>query len=160
MADRMAAELEAGVTARPSVIVVATTGDSTPFALSSARRLASARDARIVLIVPQLTSFADAPLSQEDRHRAIDDYRGLARQAGVAAQIVCCACRRYDDIRALLDRSSLVIVGGRRSAFWPSREQRFADWLSADGFDVLLVQPVGPLAETTISPADPDRSRL
>jgi hypothetical protein len=125
---------------RPAILVVATTGEGTQCALRSAKRLA-APDARVRVIVPQLTSIGDAPMTAEDERRAVDACRDLAKQAGISASVISCVCRRYDDVRSLLDPASLLIIGGQRRALWPTREQRFADRLAAAGYSVVFAQP-------------------
>ncbi len=52
-----------------------------------------------------------------------------------------CACRRYDDVvHSMLDRSSLLIVGGQKRAWWPSREERLVARLLAEGYAVVFAQ--------------------
>jgi hypothetical protein len=55
--------------------------------------------------------------------------------------VLLCVCQRLDDVaHQLLGRSGLVIVGGRRRVWWPSREQRLVDRLTGEGYPVVFAQ--------------------
>jgi hypothetical protein len=129
-----------GMDRRWPVHVVATTRQGTRSALTRARRLTEHISARIVLIVPRPASRAKPfdPAGGE-RVAIVDDYLALAAEVGVEITVLFCICRRIDDIvRQMLGGSSLVIVGGTRRLWWPSREQRLTERLSRSGCAVVF----------------------
>jgi hypothetical protein len=127
---------------RLAVAVLATTHEGTRSALTAAKRLTTGSDARVVLLVPRLTSFGPQfePIGPE-RAALVDEHRALAADEGVHVSVLFCVCQRLDDVvHQLLGRSGLVIVGGRRRVWWPSREQRLVDRLIGEGYPVVFVQ--------------------
>ncbi|HEY7791178.1 MAG TPA: outer membrane beta-barrel protein [Vicinamibacterales bacterium] len=115
--------------------VLATTPDGTQSALELAARLIDDTDAQLVVLVPRYPSARPGASDESD----VDVYRALAARLGVQATVIGCVCRRLDDIvRQMLGRSSLIIVGGARRLWWPSREQRLADRLMTAGYPVLF----------------------
>jgi hypothetical protein len=110
--------------------------------LDRARQLAAGLEAQVVLLVPRVTSFG-APFdpSGEERTTLIDQHRALAADIGVHVNVMFCVCHRYDDaVHHMLGRSSLVIIGGRKRTWWPTREERLASRLSAEGYPVVFAQ--------------------
>ena len=102
----------------------------------TARRLTESLDARVVLLVPRLKSFSVPfdPASDEGTG-LINEHRALAAGVGVHVTVLFCVCQRYDDvIHQMLSRSSLLIVGGRRRVWWPSKEERLVSRLFAKGW--------------------------
>jgi hypothetical protein len=145
--------LASATRAKLSVNVLATTHDGTRCALDVAKRLIGGLDAQIVLLLPRLGSFAGGfdPASQE-RGALVDEHRALAADVGVHVKVVFCVCRRYDDVvHQMLGRSSLLIVGGRRRVWWPTREERLVSRLSAEGYPIVFAQ-VGADAVTARAP--------
>jgi hypothetical protein len=126
-----------------SVQVLATTAEGTRCALASARQLTDGLPARrIVLLVPRLASYA-APVdaARDSRSALLEQHKAAAVAAGAEVTMLFCECRRAEDaVYQMLGASSLVIVGGRRSAWWPSREQRLAARLTAEGYPVVFAQ--------------------
>lgn len=128
--------------AKFSVHVLATTHDGTKCALTVAKRLTTAVDARIVLLVPRRQSSA-VPFDSAGNERTtlIDEHRGLAASVGVHVIVLFCVCDTYDDVvHQMLGRSALVIVGGRARIWWPSPEQRLVSRLIAEGYPVVFAQ--------------------
>jgi hypothetical protein len=128
--------------AKLSVNVLATTHDGTRCALDVAKRLTGGLDARVVLLLPRLGSFASGfdPASQE-RSTLVDEHRALAADVGVHANVLFCVCHRYDDVvHQMLGRSSLLIVGGKTRTWWPTREERLVSRLSAQGYPVVFAR--------------------
>jgi hypothetical protein len=73
--------------------------------------------------------------------RCASEHGNLAACPGVKAIVMVCVCRRVTDVvRQMLDRSSLVIVGGQRRTWWPSPEQRLVHRLVGEGYLVLFAQ--------------------
>ena len=139
-ADRSRDGLRAGTAGALAVHVLATSHDGTRSALAIAKRLTSGHDMRVVLVVPRLTSFAPQfdPTGPE-RTALIDEHRALAADVGLHVTALFCICARLDDVaHQLLGKSGLVIVGGRRRVWWPSREQRLVDRLIREGYPVVF----------------------
>jgi hypothetical protein len=127
---------------RFSVQVLATTPDGTRCALTIARRLTTGLDARVVLLVPRLTSFAARfdPASSE-RAALVDEHRALAADVGVHVDVLVCVCHRYDEVvHQMLGNSSLLIVGGRKRMWWPTREERLVSRLDREGYPVVFAR--------------------
>jgi hypothetical protein len=140
---------------RLAVHVLATTHDGTRSALTVAKRLTNGSDARVVLVVPRLTSFGPRfdPTGPE-RSALVDEHRKLAADVGVHVAVVFCVCSRLADVaHQLLGMSGLVIIGGRRRVWWPSREQRLAERLTGEGYPVVFadVGALAPRAEVRLS---------
>jgi hypothetical protein len=65
----------------------------------------------------------------------------LAANVGVHVNVLLCVCRRYDEIvHQVLGPSSLLIVGGRKRTWWPTREERLVSRLCAEGYPVVFAQ--------------------
>jgi len=108
----------------------------------TAKRLTEGLDARVVLLVPRIKSFSVPfdPASDEGTG-LIDEHRAQAANVGVHVTVLFCVCQRYDDvIRQMLSRCSLLVVGGRRRVWWPSREERLVSRLFAKGYPVVFAQ--------------------
>jgi hypothetical protein len=127
-----------------SVHVLATTHDGTRCALEVAKRLTGGLDAQVVLLVPRLASFADRfdPASEE-HGGLVDAHRALAADVGVHVKVLLCVCHRHDDVvHQMLGQSSLLIVGGRRRTWWPTREERLVSRLARESYPVVFAQLV------------------
>jgi hypothetical protein len=121
----------------PVTSVLATTQDGTRRALVVAKRLTEGLEARVVVLVPAVAAHGEAfePAILIDRHRA------LAVDVGVHVTVVPCVCRRFDDVlHQIPAESSLLIVGGRKRLWWPSREERLVARLLAEGYAVVFAQ--------------------
>ena len=122
------------------VHVLATTAEGTTGALEAARQLTSGTDGKVVLFVPRLTT-SGAPFdpSGEERNAILDRYRQIAADAGVHVSVVFCVCARLEDVvHQMLGPSTLLIVGGRSRAWWPTRERRLLDRLVGQGYPVVF----------------------
>jgi len=94
----------------------------------------------IVLLVPRVTSLA-VPFDTrgDDRAVIVDEYRAMAASVGAHVTVLFCIARRLADVvHSMVGPASLVIVGGRRRAWWPSREQRLVERLTAEGYAVVF----------------------
>jgi hypothetical protein len=136
--------------------VLATTKEGTRQALADARRLTGELDAEVRLLVPRLAR-AGAPFdaSGSERDALIDESLALAAEVGLHATALFCVCDRLDDVaHQLLGRSSLLIVGGRRRVWWPTREELLVGRLSREGYIVVFAQVgAGPAREAALAPA-------
>lgn len=132
-------DISAGTPPGLPVHVLATTHHGTTSALTIAKELAATTPARVVLIVPRLTSFATPfnPTGSE-RTALIDGYRNFAAEVGVHVSVLFCVCHRLDDVVHLLGSAGLLIVGGCRRGLWPSREQRLVTRLVGEGYRVVF----------------------
>lgn len=122
--------------------VLATTRKGTTSALIAAKRLTSGLDAQVVLLLPRLTHFG-APFDPagEEKNTLINEHRALAADVGVHVNVRFCVCQRYDDVaHQMLGPSSLLIVGGRQRAWWPTREERLVSRLCAEGYPVMFAR--------------------
>lgn len=131
-----------GSSARRSLTVLATTVEGTRCALESAKRLTGDLDARVVLLVPDVRSYS-IPFNPagDDRLDIVAEHRTLVASLDLDATVLVCVCRRVTDVvRQMLGRSSLVIVGGHRGTWWPSREQRLVHRLIGEGYPVVFAQ--------------------
>ncbi len=107
-----------------------------------AKRLADGVDARVVLVVPKLES-SSVPFDPASDEGAglVDEYRALAASLGVHVTVLFCVCQRHDDVvHRMLGRSFLLVVGGRRRVWWPSREERLVSRLFVEGYPVVFAQ--------------------
>ena len=108
----------------------------------TAKRLTGGLDAQVVLLLPRLASFAGGfdPASQE-RNALVDEHRALAADVGVHVKVLFCVCHRHDDVvHQMLRRWSLVVLGGRKRIWWPTREERLASRLTKEGYPVVFAQ--------------------
>ena len=126
--------------AKPAIHVIATTAAGTKCALEAARRLTSGTHAKVVLFVPRLTTSA-APFDPPggDRSATIDRYRQIAADVGVQVSVLFCVGHRLDNlVHQMLGCSTLLIVGGRSRAWWPTRERRLMERLVSQGYPVVF----------------------
>jgi hypothetical protein len=122
------------------VHVLATTPEGTRSALMAAKRLTDGLDARVVLLVPRLPSLGSV-LDSGDPQRAtlIDAQLSLAAQVGVRISLWFCMCHTDDEVvHQMLGRSSLLIVGGQKRMWLPSREERLVRRLAGEGYPVVF----------------------
>jgi hypothetical protein len=133
---------DAGSSGRLTVHVLATTVEGTTCALQSAKRLTAGLHTRVVLLVHSRKSLsASSHATSAERASLVDRYGSVAAAVGVDVTVLFCVCQRVDDVvHQMLGRSSLVIVGGRRRVWWPSREQRLVQRLTAGGYPVVFAQ--------------------
>ena len=127
---------------KPTVAVLATTEEGTRCALESARRLTGDLGAKVVVLVPDVRSYAVPSRAASDEGRALANrYRTLADSLDVNATVLVCVCWSAIDVaHQMLGRSSPVLVGGRRRPWWPTREQRLVRRLIGEGYPVVFAQ--------------------
>jgi hypothetical protein len=122
----------------PRLQVIATTAEGTRAALVEARRLAS-RTEPIVLLVPHVTTLATLRQGPDHNARLVEGYRALASATGVEAIVRLCHCVSYRDVvRWMLDRPSLIVIGGRRRWLWPTTAQRMVRAVQRAGHRVVF----------------------
>jgi hypothetical protein len=132
---------DSGSSRRLSVHVLATTVEGTTCALQSAKRLTAGLHTRVVLLVHRRKSLSASSHATSAERASVDRYGSVAAAVGVDVTVLVCVCQRVDDVvHQMLGRSSLVIVGGRRGLWWPSREQRLVQRLTAGSYPVVFAQ--------------------
>jgi hypothetical protein len=124
-----------------AIHVLATTFEGTRAALSAAIPLAKGSGCRLIVIVPQVVSYAvaleHAASSTEFMMRR---YLDLVPEFDEDAELRLCVCRRIDDVlRRLLPPSATVVVGGRTRGWVPSEEMRLVGRLTQLGHHAVFV---------------------
>src|SRR5262245_17312260 len=121
--------------------VVATTFDGTRAALTAAVPLAKGSRARLVVVVPRITSYAADPRDASDAGAFFARrYKAIVEELGGEAQIRVCVCRSIDDIVTVLKAlDSQIVIGGPAGRWLTSPEERFANRLSRLGRRVVFV---------------------
>ncbi|HEY3443659.1 MAG TPA: universal stress protein [Paludibaculum sp.] len=117
------------------VVVVYTGAEGTRAALRYAAGLPHAERTPVRLLVPQVVGYP-LPLhqSQVDLSLLSSRYRSLAAEAGVEVEVEILLCRdRWEAIQQTLATPQFVVIGGRRRWWWPTREERIANRLRAQG---------------------------
>ncbi len=127
---------------RLNISVVFTSTEATTAALEKAGELAAKLRARIILVVPQLVPYP-LPLSSppvlldwnEER------FQLISRWSPVETVVRILLCRdRLDMLKRHLPPRSLVVVGGRSSWWWATREVRMARNLRRAGHQVIFAE--------------------
>jgi hypothetical protein len=130
--------------AAPVVNVIATTCEGTRAALRRARQLTVALPPRVVLLVPLMGAAAEEQAFGRGRHPHVAECRALAAECGLDADVLGCVCERETDlVPTMLNHASPVVVGGRYGSWWPSREERLAWRLMAQGYPVAFARESG-----------------
>jgi hypothetical protein len=110
--------------------------------LTAACAYARNLDARIAIVAAQVVPYP-LPLEKPPVHPGVMEAAlgSLAAELPVEAGVQIYLCRdRRQTIRQALPRESMVIVGGRKRWWWPSREQRLARLLRRDGHRVIFLK--------------------
>jgi len=124
-----------------NIAVVFTSVVATLAALREAAELASQLGARITLLVPQVVPY---PLPLESPPVLLDfnerRFRVIANESAVETKVSIYLCR--DRIQALLSalgsEPSIVVVGGRKRVWWPTRDEVLARALRQAGHEVIF----------------------
>lgn len=125
---------------RLNISVVFTTVESTLSALKEAGTLASSLGARITLLVPQVVPYPlpleTPPVLLEFNERR---FRVIASQSPVETGVQIYLCRdRVQTLTSVLIPGSIVVLGGRRRFWWPTRDQVLARQLRRAGLEVIF----------------------
>ena len=136
----VASPADLGAAATPGLRVIATTELGTRAALLEAKRLATQFDLQqIVVLVPQVASSLATLESPDDDAVTVERFRRMARGTGVDATVNLCVCGALREMfRWMLPHGCLVILGGHRRWWWPTREQRIADLLKQTGHRIVF----------------------
>jgi hypothetical protein len=122
--------------------VIATTDAGTRAALLKARQLARRLAlADIVLVVPRLASSIASIDAPETEAATIEKYRRIASVSGVDVTVRLCVCETLRDVvQWMVPRGCIVVLGGQRRWWWPTREQRIADMMKRIGHRTVFAE--------------------
>jgi hypothetical protein len=123
------------------VSVVFTSVTATLKALKEAAHLAAGLNARMSLVVPQIVPYP-LPLDKPPLHAEPNESRFRVLTGGIPVEtnVRICLCRdRVEALISVLDRHSIVVVGGRRRWWRPSGDAALARKLRRSGFDVVFM---------------------
>ena len=115
--------------------VLATTEEGTVLALRKAMAEANETGSAVRLLVPVVTPVGESPRATEQRVAALrTQYAAVLGRTGLAAELSLCVCIEPRHVPArLLLTNARILVGGRRRAWWPTREERLARRLASEG---------------------------
>ncbi len=125
-----------------NISVVFTSVESTLAALKEAGTLASSLRARITLLVPQVVRY---PLQLENPPVPVDfskeRLRAIASQCPVETSVHLYLCRdKIPTLISALKPRSIVVLGGRKRWWWPTRDEALARALRRAGHEVIFRQ--------------------
>src|SRR5262249_42917595 len=120
-----------------NISVVFTSIASTLAALREAGKLASSLGARITLMVTQVVPY---PLPLESPPVLVDfsenRFRVIANESLVETNVQIYLCRdRFQALASALKRGSIVVLGGIKRTWWPTRDQALARDLRRAGYE-------------------------
>jgi hypothetical protein len=123
-----------------NVSVVFTSVESTLAALKEAGTLASSLGARITLLVPQVVPY---PLPLETPPVLVEfnekRFHVIASQSPVETNVHIYLCRdKIQTLISVLNPRSIVVLGGRKRWWWPTRDQALARGLRRAGHEVIF----------------------
>lgn len=126
---------------RLNVAVVFTSETGTIAALKRAGALADRLAGRITLIVPQIVPY---PVPLESPPILLDfsehQFHEIAEGSPVETAVEIYLCRdRGETVEAVLERRSLVVIGGSKR-WWQTAEQRLARRLRRAGHEVIFTE--------------------
>jgi hypothetical protein len=131
--------LEPITAAPPQVYVLFTTVEETLRAVRIAGRLAGAIGGRVTVIHLRSVGFG-APLDHPTGLSPVETEAFKARLAaedGDARARVCLCRNPRQALRSVIDRHSLIVLGGRRG-WWPTPSHRWRRVLEEEGYVVVL----------------------
>ena len=120
--------------------VIATTPEGTRAALDEADRLSRRVPCgRIVLLVPHVVSSMGSVRSPDKDAALIESYKQTAASLDATVIVRLCVCASISEaLTCMVQRGSLVIVGGHRRWWWPTMEQRIAATVTRAGCRVVF----------------------
>jgi hypothetical protein len=131
-----------GTDHRLNISVVFTSVESTLAALKKAGAMASGLGARITLLVPQVVPHP-LPLESPPVLVGFNErrFRVIAGESSVETQVQVYLCRdRFQTLTSVLGPGSIVILGGCKRRWWPTRDEALAKSLKRAGFEVIFTQ--------------------
>lgn len=126
---------------RLTIMVIATSAQSTLAALKKAEALANDLSGRITLVVPRVVPYprplASSPVMQDWNESR---FREFINQSPVETTVQIYLCRDpLEAVNALLSPRSIVVLGGPKR-FWPTLEKRMARVLHRAGHEVTFAE--------------------
>ena len=123
-----------------NISVVFTSVKSTLAALKEAGTLANSLGAQIKLLVPQVVPH---PLPLETPPVLVEfnekRFRVIANQSPVETSVQVYLCReKIRTLLSILKPGSIVVLGGRKGWFWPTRDEILARELRRAGHEVIF----------------------
>ena len=123
-----------------NISVVFTSVEATLAALREAGNLAGSLGARIMLVAPQVVPD---PLPLETPPVLVEfnenRFRAIASESPVETSVQIYLCRdRFETLTAVLKPRSIVVLGGRKRSWWPTKDERLARRLRRAGYEVLF----------------------
>jgi hypothetical protein len=123
-----------------NISVVFTSVEATLAALREAGNLASSLGARIMLVAPQVVPD---PLPLETPPVLVEfnenRFRAIASESPVETSVQIYLCRdRIETLTSVLKPRSIVVLGGRKRSWWPTKDERLARRLRRAGYEVLF----------------------
>jgi hypothetical protein len=83
-------------------------------------------------------ALAEGPAKDAD---VIATYRQMADETGLDITVRQCVCASYcEAFQWMLQRRSVVVVGGRCRWWWPTREERIRDQLKRAGYVTVFAE--------------------
>lgn len=125
---------------RLNISVVFTSVESTLAALKEAGNLANSLGGHITLLVPQLVPY---PLPLESPPVLVEfnekRFRVIASQSRVETSVRIYLCRdACQTLTSVLRPGSVVVLGGRKRCWWPTREEALAREFRRAGHQVIF----------------------
>jgi hypothetical protein len=125
-----------------NISVVFTSVKSTLAALKQAASLASSLGARIRLLVPQQVPqplpLENPPVLAEFNERR---FQAIAGESHVETSVHVFLCRdRAQTLKSVLGPGSIVVIGGRKRPWWPTRDEVLARELRRADFEVIFTE--------------------
>ena len=133
-------QIRDGAGQKLNISVIFTSVDATLVALKEAGNLANSLGARIMLVAPQIVPYPlplDSPpvLTEFNENR----FRVIASQSPVETGVQIYLCRdRFETLLSVLRPGSIVLLGGRKRAWWPTKDERLARRLRRAGYEVIF----------------------
>ncbi len=126
---------------RFEISVIFTSFDATAAALKMAGTLVKGLSAHINLVVPQIVPYP-LPLDTPQVLREFCErrLRDITNESPVHTAVLVYLCRnRLATLTAVLNRGSIVVIGGRRR-WWPTPEKSLARKMRRSGHEVIFTE--------------------
>jgi hypothetical protein len=125
---------------RLNISVVFTSVEPTLAALKEASALATSLGARVTLLVPQVVPYPipleSPPVLVEFNERR---FHVIASQSRVETRVHIYLCREKSaTLASVLSPRSIVVLGGRKRRWWPTRDEVIARELRRAGHEVIF----------------------
>lgn len=128
---------------RLEIVVVFTGVPGTQAALNAAGAMARHLNTKVRLIAPQAIPYAydldRSPIAAGFTERLLADLVGKTTNGSTETAIEIYLCRdRLQTMLEVLKPNSLVVIGGRKRRWWPTKESILAKKLRSHGHEVVF----------------------